>query len=249
MNRIYLFDVDGTLSKNGIIPPSAIHALEALRRQGDLVMLATGRCLGQMKDILSMIQIDGAILNNGALVIVKNKILFSSWISNQTILNMLSNKLHLAFLTKDEYLRIEEHEIFQEFVQHFNLSCPKLVDGKYLLSQNIYSIGLYGKNIEEADLKKYPELRFVQVCPIGYDVMNQGIHKASGMKALRKEYPMAEIIAFGDNYNDIELLKEADISVAMANAPMEVKSCSDYVTLDPLEDGIYFALKEYLKSI
>lgn len=249
VSNLYLFDIDGTLSKDGKIPASAIVALSELRKQGDTVMLATGRCLGQMQDILSQIEIDGAVLNNGALIIAQNRILFSSEIDKNTIAAMLKNHFHLAFLTEKEYLRIEQHPIFDEFVPYFDIEAPKLVDRSYLFTQKIYSMGLYGHGLKPSSFHSYPDLRFVPVCPIGYDVMNGNIHKASGIGTLRRTYPGRKIIAFGDNYNDIELLRAADISVAMALAPDEVKRHSDYVTLDPLEDGIYYALHQILKSI
>ena len=76
MNRIFLFDVDGTLSVGEIIPDSAIKALEELRSNGDIVMLSTGRCLGQMKDLLNKISIDGAICNNGAYAFIGDDVIF-----------------------------------------------------------------------------------------------------------------------------------------------------------------------------
>ena len=46
---VYLFDVDGTLVVDGVIPESAKNVIEELREEGSLVMLATGRSQGQTK--------------------------------------------------------------------------------------------------------------------------------------------------------------------------------------------------------
>ena len=64
MSNIFLFDVDGTLSVNGIIPKSAKDTLKYLRAKGDLVLLCTGRCLAQLGDVLPEIDVDGYIINN-----------------------------------------------------------------------------------------------------------------------------------------------------------------------------------------
>ena len=62
-------------------------------------------------------------------------------------------------------------------------------------------------------------------------------------------YPNYKIIAFGDNYNDIDMLKESDISIAMASSPDDVKNIANFVTKGPLEDGILYAIKTYLERL
>ena len=56
---------------------------------------------------------------------------------------------------------------------------------------------------------------------------------------------MTEIMAFGDHYNDIEMLEGVGIGVAMGNAQKEVKQAADYVTDTNEKDGIYQGLKHY----
>ena len=51
------------------------------------------------------------------------------------------------------------------------------------------------------------------------------------------------IIAFGDNFNDIEMIEYAGIGVAMANAEEEVKKKADYITLSNNENGVGYFLK------
>ena len=59
---------------------------------------------------------------------------------------------------------------------------------------------------------------------------------------------MADTVAFGDGGNDIPMLKEAAVGVAMGNASDEVKKAADYVTDNVDDDGIRNAL-EHLKLI
>ena len=58
-----------------------------------------------------------------------------------------------------------------------------------------------------------------------------------------------ECLALGDNYNDIEMLDQSDISIVMGEANLEVQKHADYVTKSPLEDGIMYALKKFVRSI
>ena len=79
----------------------------------------------------------------------------------------------------------------------------------------------------------------------GADVMEQGISKADGLRRLAAWFGEAEdlsgTVAFGDSMNDLEVIREAGIGVAMGNAMKEVKEAADYVTSSIEEDGIYRA--------
>jgi len=74
------------------------------------------------------------------------------------------------------------------------------------------------------------------------------ISKASALnQLLQKELgiEMKEIIAFGDNFNDIEMLKAVGCGVAVGNAKEEVKNIADEITLPGKEDGVAATLEKY----
>ena len=56
------------------------------------------------------------------------------------------------------------------------------------------------------------------------------------------------VVAFGDNHNDIGMLRFAGLGVAMGNAHEEVKAEADYVTLSNAEDGVAIAIEEMVLS-
>jgi HAD superfamily hydrolase (TIGR01484 family) len=56
----------------------------------------------------------------------------------------------------------------------------------------------------------------------------------------------AETMAFGDDLNDISMLKAAGVGVAMANAPDIVKTAADVVTKSCDEDGVAYVLRQYI---
>lgn len=65
-------------------------------------------------------------------------------------------------------------------------------------------------------------------------------------KLLRDDQTLDDIIAFGDNYNDIEMLRGVGCAVAVGNARNEVKAISDYITLNNTEDGVAHFIRKYL---
>lgn len=55
-----------------------------------------------------------------------------------------------------------------------------------------------------------------------------------------------EMVAIGDSYNDIDMLRTVGMGVAMANAPPAVKEAADYITLSNIEDGVAAFLEKYM---
>ena len=94
----------------------------------------------------------------------------------------------------------------------------------------------------------FPELDFLSVSegPM-CDINLKGISKATGIHRIcqRMGIPMEETIAFGDDRNDLEMIREAGIGVAMGNAIDMVKEAADYVT-DSCENlGVVKALHHF----
>ncbi len=79
------------------------------------------------------------------------------------------------------------------------------------------------------------------------EVAPQHTSKLLGIqKLLKDDQTLDDIIAFGDNYNDIEMLRGVGCAVAVGNARNEVKAISDYITLNNTEDGVAHFIRKYL---
>ncbi len=75
------------------------------------------------------------------------------------------------------------------------------------------------------------------------------ISKASALELLLKQLygiGLSDVIAFGDNYNDIELLQTVGLGIAVGNAREEVKAVAKEITLDSKQDGVADALYKHL---
>lgn len=82
------------------------------------------------------------------------------------------------------------------------------------------------------------------------EIMIKDVTKASGLNELCEKLGISleNVMAFGDGENDIEMLKECGIGIAMANALPIVKEIADDVTLSNEKDGIEQAIVKYLFS-
>ncbi|MCX2738347.1 Cof-type HAD-IIB family hydrolase [Pontibacter anaerobius] len=82
------------------------------------------------------------------------------------------------------------------------------------------------------------------------EIAPRAISKATALELLLKErfgIAMHEVMAFGDNYNDIHMLQEVGMGIAVANARDEVKAVANEITLKSTEDGVAVAIEKYWK--
>ncbi len=86
----------------------------------------------------------------------------------------------------------------------------------------------------------------------GYiDIITKGLHKGWALQQLLKRWNFTgdHLMAFGDGGNDIEMLKLAKYSYAMANAPKNVKAAANYQAKSNDESGVLDVIDNYLASI
>ncbi len=78
-------------------------------------------------------------------------------------------------------------------------------------------------------------------------VVPEGCTKAAALAeyAAGHGITLADVLAVGDFYNDVEILREAGLGVAMGQAPDVVKAAADAVVPDNAHDGCAIALERY----
>jgi Cof subfamily protein (haloacid dehalogenase superfamily) len=80
------------------------------------------------------------------------------------------------------------------------------------------------------------------------ELVPKGIDKAASLEALLQKlgHTREELIACGDGYNDLSMIRYAGLGVAMANAKPEVREAADFVTLSNEEDGVAYAVEKFI---
>ncbi len=100
--------------------------------------------------------------------------------------------------------------------------------------------------VEEQLKKVFPQYSIMKSSSTLLEIMRAGVAKSDAVKVLCDlwEVPVENTAAFGDNYNDVEMLEAAGHGFIMANAPEELlKKFSEHAHSND-EDGIYHALRE-----
>lgn len=80
------------------------------------------------------------------------------------------------------------------------------------------------------------------------DIANANVHKGTTVEYLQNLLGVTpkETMAFGDGYNDIELLTRADYSFAVRNAVLEIKDIANYITRSNDEDAVMKTILQIL---
>jgi Cof subfamily protein (haloacid dehalogenase superfamily) len=81
----------------------------------------------------------------------------------------------------------------------------------------------------------------------GFEILPYGMSKAKGLTILEKNlgFDKSEIIAIGDSFNDIEMIKHAGLGIAMGNAAKEIQNSAVFVTTSNDQNGIAYALEKF----
>lgn len=113
-----------------------------------------------------------------------------------------------------------------------------------------YDIGIFhnGAVICEAD-RKIGEIGIESPVSLVSGILKQEPDCAIAIEAndnMYANFDMEEIVAFGDDYNDIEMLRACGTGVAVGNALAEVKQAADEVCLTNEEDGVALWLTEHV---
>lgn len=82
------------------------------------------------------------------------------------------------------------------------------------------------------------------------EVTPAGVSKATGLRVLAGALGIRpeEVVGIGDNYNDVEMLTQVGLGVAMGNAPEDVRKLARVVTRTNDEHGVAYAIEHWVLS-
>ena len=208
--KLIVFDVGNTLieTKRGIfISDQVLSDLNALREKGYILGLSTLRTEEMLAPILAQFQFDFLVLMNGGLIKIGGRVVFSQPLPQ----NIVADIKHQA---KVRGISVVDYS-YDGIIYALELPCAK---ERFVVNDAYQSyIWEQSGNI---------------------DITPKNITKPNGLGIVCRELGIStkNIIAFGDGYNDIEMLKSADISVAMGGAPNEVCAVATITTTTAGED-------------
>ncbi|MDD2534190.1 MAG: HAD family hydrolase [Eubacteriales bacterium] len=253
---LVFFDLDGTLLDKQHRPvPSAVAAIRQLRANGHLTYINTGRCMAMINQEIIDVGFDGIIAGCGTHVIFNghtiHNLLMPTDLLNEALRLMVENHVdfwlegpecvYLDTLTSGNF-----HNEFIEFFHNWLIQFNDFRQGNLRVNKFSYECNARSNFAPvEAFIRKHFDLILHR--PEHGEVLSIGYSKATGMALIKDllRRPDALTYAFGDSLNDLDMLKAADVGVAMGGSMPHLIEHSDHLTDAPDDHGIEKALRHY----
>lgn len=267
--KLLALDLDGTLtnSKKQITPHTLETLIRAQQEKGLKIILASGRPTYGVAPLANALQLDkfgGFILayNGGEIInwrtheiMYKNLLdhdvlpyLYECAKKNDFAIVTYENEYVLTEKPNDEYvlkeallnvMKIKKVDNFLEAVRHPIAKC--------LIVGEPTRLAILEKEMQEQLKDRMGVFRSE---PYFLELVPKGIDKARSLSVLLEELELKreELMAAGDGFNDLSMVRFAGMGVAMANAQDVVKENADFITLSNDEDGVAYAVEKFILS-
>ena len=264
--KAIICDLDGTLlNENHILSEYTLQIIKKIKKKGIDIYIATGRHHEEGFVIKKKLGLDSYLISsNGSRIHnEKNELIYSKNIPEKIVNKILNfnfdSEIHKnLFLNNKWYseIKIEDLEGFCDetgFIQHIvpnfkNLNSEEIIKFFFLekSGNKIFTL----KNELEKILKN--EVNFTLSSKTCLEIMNKDSSKGEAIKFICSQngLKLSEIIAFGDGFNDLDMLSIVGKGYLMGNHHPDLKNFlpSHEVILSNKEDGVAIKLQELFLS-
>lgn len=242
MIKMIVTDLDETLLRSDkTISQYTIDTLRNVKHKGIKIIFATARG-GSMRSLIPYELFDGYVLMNGAKAYINNHLVYNKMIPAEVFkpfLHILSehnlkvaaevNGVHKAnFDVREKWPYVSNFVIMND-LNDISDGADKL----YAIIEHPDQVDIIQSNL--------PEEVYLNVSRDGLAmIMHHEAKKMNGIVAIANQLNITprEIVAFGDDVNDKDMLLNCGLSVAMGNALDEIKAISDDICLGNDDDGV-----------
>lgn len=261
MIKMVVTDIDGTIySPESGISEGVKQCISNLYQNNIPVVIATGRTYGSARIIAEklglkcpLICYQGGLVNSFDGEILDAKYLNPD-IAREIIKNFRTRKIHLNVYVDDKLYVEDDNKYIKDYIgdkgiDYYKVNSFDELDFSKL--NKLLAIKYDSKFIDdliEELRKKYPEIYVVKSFDYFCEIANKEATKGNAIKFLAEKYAIKceEIMAIGDQNNDIEMIKTAGVGIAMGNGTEEIKKAADYITDTIDNDGFVKAVEKFV---
>jgi len=261
--KMIVVDLDGTLLN--IRQECSNRTKKYLRKLKDLgyvIVIATGRVLGSAVDVCDGAEFANYIIANAGALIYDNdkkKVIMKNSISKvdmKAICDKFNDEIDYIDVCDLFYHNrcLGNDSIRSKYGKYVNNVDKFMNDIDNILHITVkfkdnYLVDKYLKIFDRDSLEvivmqdSFTNRKWLEI-------FNNGVSKYNAIKMIMNIEGIynGDVIAFGDGLNDIDMIENCGIGVAMENALSEVKNVSDYVTISHNNDGVIYFLKGYMRG-
>ncbi|WP_179320258.1 HAD family hydrolase [Winogradskyella helgolandensis] len=254
--KMVVTDMDGTLlNSNHEVSERFFKIFEDLKQQNIQFVAASGRPYYSIVDKLQPIKDDIIIVaENGGLVIKNENVLLSNLLHPNRLIELYKlvttiENTYPIFCTKNRaFILRASNNLVKTFSEYY--SVYTIIDSFEEITEDVIKIALYHTTNSEANIFPFvkhlkPELNVVVSGNHWVDISEAITNKGNAITFLQKQLNItpSETMVFGDYNNDLEMLKCAEYSYAMANAHPDVKAVANFETVSNDNNGVELVLE------
>jgi len=257
--KIVFSDIDGTIiNSERVLSATTIKAIKRIKDQVPVILISS-----RMPSAIKHLQQTAGIENyplisyNGGIVMVNDKVVVDNAIPYNIVKDIvnfnISGNVHISLYNTNEWYvprndywtkrEINNTKIIPEILP--NIEVLKLWEAD---KKGAHKIMCMGDEQDIDQIYSYMETNFGNDLHLYrskntyIEIAAKNISKKTAVEyILENVYPHIDIknaAAFGDNFNDIEMLEAVGIGVSVANAKPEVHKVTKHTTLAGTEDGV-----------
>lgn len=274
--KLIALDMDGTLfNRDGEISEKDRETLKRATEAGVAVAVATGRAYTELPiDMLYEIGVHYAITGNGSAIyrLPNQERIFADCLDNEVVIRILEEVGQLD-VYYDIYVdgfvycpksvchnirKMDMPEAIHEHVERTRIvvddlityirDCGKQVEKTTVNFALLEDGSLLGRAETAEILDRYPQVQYLCGGFHNWEFTRAGVTKGTGLHVLADKLGVSieETMACGDSGNDLPMLLEAGLPVAMDNATEEVKAVCKFITLSNEESGVSYAVDKFV---
>ena len=249
--KMIVTDLDGTLLKNDkTISDFTLSVFEECRKRGIITAIATARIEIGCKKYIDLLRPDVVITSDGALAKYKDNIIYGAEINGKSankLISLLKNSAKDIVVATSSKCYWNSNNISKSAILHdavYN-------DYSKPILEKIYKIRTSANSGDDIKIiaEKFADLQIVSYSGENlYSFLNPETSKIKAVKATAEylKINIPEIAAFGDDFNDIEMLHQCGVGVAVFSAANEVKTAANYICESNENDGVAKWIKEHI---
>ena len=256
-----MLDIDGTLlDTRNQVSPNTKKLLNRLEKRGIPVVLSSARAPSEIEVIVRLVDLHSPIVCYGGSLIldedraiiedtgidIPTAVAFKAFAEREFPDVSISSYIYDTWVTDDEsnpYIRRLEVINQREPVEGSLESAVRMSSHvhKFLCSGEPQTV----RKLQQTAAPQFPSLEFMSSGAVYLEVVSNRVSKRTAMEIIRQYYQisMEQMVAIGDYFVDMEMIRYAGLGIAMGNAPEAVKQAAARVTASNDEEGVYIALK------
>lgn len=271
--KLIFIDLDGTLlDSNRFISDYSKQVLHRLRAQGDIVCIASGRPYGMLRLYVHELQITTPVIsNNGANVYlpIANRTLCQTFLPIRQTQNFLSYcrqyNLDCAALLSDAIFTGNTPERLARYGEYNTrltaagfpplfisvLNTPEEIEP--LLSQGVERLSVLIHSEQDYEhISSYFEtaagLKCIRSTMESFDIIHPDVDKWYSILFIADYYgiSLSDVYTFGNDRNDLTMIKKCQNSFAVKNGEAEVLKNASHIIDSNDQDGVAKAIEKYL---